>query len=104
FPPSSEKRIRQVIKEHRAEITDESSLLDEDDWDLCAYSKTHSTTQCCDRLLGKTAPDSAIVFVDTGADGDVLLAAGLARLYYGLTKQRRKELKLGPDWNHHLEV
>jgi hypothetical protein len=103
FPPSSKERIQEVAQEKRDEITDDSSLLDEDDWSLSVYSKTYSTTQCCDLLLKGATPDAAIVCVDSDEDGEVLLASELARLYYGLAKERRAELKLGPDWRHHWE-
>lgn len=102
FPPSSEGRLRDVVQKSRKEITNSSSRLGKD-WSLRVYSKTYSTTQCCDLLLNHATPDTAVVFVDSNEQGDVLLAAELARLYYGLSKEQRQELKLGPDWNHHWE-
>ncbi len=103
FPPSSERAIRRTITQHRATINDESPELDPDDWGLQVYSKAYTTTQCCELLLHATQPESAIVFLDRGADGDTQLAVALAQIYYGLSKARREELKLGPDWNHHWE-
>jgi prepilin-type processing-associated H-X9-DG protein len=104
FPQSSGKRIRQAITKHRAEISDESSRLHEEEWGLLACSKAYTTTQCCDMLLQNAKPTSAIVFVDKEQDGDVLLAVELAKVYYGLPQRQRKKLKLGPDWEHHWDV
>jgi len=103
FPPSAAERIRQTVVENRAEITDDSPLVDEDDWATRVYSKAYRTTQCCELLLQGTTPASAIVFVGYDEHGDALLAAELARIYYGLSKVRREELDLKPDWRHHWE-
>lgn len=103
FPPASEEHFREAAQERRDELTDKSAFLDEDDWGLAVYSKTYTTTQCCDLLLKGGTPEAAIVFVDREEEGDMLLGAELARLYYGLSKERRTELKLGPDWRHHWE-
>ena len=103
FPPVSEERIREVVQEKHEEITDDSACLDDEYWNLFVNSSGYSTTECCDLLLKGATPEAAIVFVDRDEEGDVLLAAELARLYYGLSKERRTELKLGPDWRHHWE-
>jgi prepilin-type processing-associated H-X9-DG protein len=103
FPPTSAKSLRQTIAQRRAEISDESSYLDEEVGQLRVWSPSYSTTECCDLLLQQAQPTSPIVFVDAEQGGDVLLAVELAKLYYGLSKDQRKKRKLGPDWDHHWE-
>jgi hypothetical protein len=103
FPEGIEERVRQVIRKHENDISDGSSQICEEEWELQVYSHAYSTTQCCEALLRGTQPKAAIVCIDRGEDGEVLLAMELAKIYYGLSKAERTKLKLGPDWKHHWE-
>ncbi|MFN8494707.1 MAG: hypothetical protein U0350_44305 [Caldilineaceae bacterium] len=103
FPPSSAETIRQAVGENRPKIRDNSPLVNRNDWSIRVYSKAYTTTQACDLLLNAGTPTAAIVFVDYDENGNALLAAELARTYYGLSKERRQELNLKPDWRHHWE-
>ncbi|MGB0386514.1 MAG: hypothetical protein ACPGWR_17030 [Ardenticatenaceae bacterium] len=101
FPKSSTKIIREVVEENRDHISDDDCAIESEEWyDIHVYSNAYSTTQSCDMLLNGTTPESPVVFMSRYEDGHVLLAAELARIYYGLSKEQREELGLKADWRH----
>lgn len=101
FPESSASDIRQEVVEKRDVVSDDSHSLDSESWShIHIYSKAYSTTQCCDMLLNNSTPSAPIVFIDRENEGDVLLVPALARVYYGLPKELRDELRLEADWDH----
>ena len=99
FSQFSAQEIRQAILEERDNISDKTRFIETKDCYISVYSKGRSTSECCDMLINHTTPESAIVFVEDD-DGEVLLAAELARIYYGLSKELREELELKSDWDH----
>jgi hypothetical protein len=98
FPQYSEKKIRQEVEENKEEVSDTYRTYAIFD-DVNVFSKDYSNTECVNMLLSGTTPESPIVFIDMSEDGDAILCRELARIYYGLSKEKREELGLKHDWH-----
>jgi len=98
FPQYSEEKIRQEVEKNKEEVSDTLRAYEIFN-DVNFFSKDYSNTECVNILLSGTTPESPIVFIDMSEDGDAILCRELARIYYGLPKEKREELELKHDWH-----
>jgi len=103
YPESSGGKIRQDAKENEEKVSDRNFVIDAN-WTIYAYSRDYTPTQCRDMLLSGSSPQSPIALVDIEENGEDILACELARIYFGLPKQKRDELGLKHDWERHWSM